>query len=403
MGKTKKAMVPGFRAAAVEAGVRYRDRLDLGLIVADQAGPAVGVFTTNRVKAPSVLLSKKRLKNKRAQAILVNSGNANACVGECGLADAIGSTDAVAGELGIPSAQVLMSSTGVIGEPLPSDVITRAIPDLVARLRPDGLPQFARAIMTTDVKPKLATREVTIGGGRATIAAVGKGAGMIMPNMATMLVYLLTDVEVTGSELKLLLDPAVEDSFNALTIDGDTSTSDAVIMMASGASGLKPAGSAKAWRAFSEALADLCLQLAEEIAADGEGATKMYRVRVTGATSKAEGDKVARRVANSLLVKTAFHAADPNWGRVMMAVGSAGVKLNPDLVAVSFASARGREVEVVKNGAIAPRYSEPRAQKILAATGFDVRIDLGRGAAERTILTCDLSADYVKINAEYRT
>jgi len=394
--------VPGFRAGATPAGVRYRGRLDLGLILADRACSAAGLFTTNQVKAPSVMLCKNRLRGGKARAVLVNSGNANACVGERGMADALLCAAAVAESAGCAPGRVLMNSTGVIGEPLNADRIVRAIPGLVEKAHPHGLPDFARAIMTTDTVPKLARRSLGKGPGRVNIVGVGKGAGMIMPNLATMLVYVLTDAELPAKSLKDALRSAVGDSFQALTIDGDTSTSDAVIVMAGGAARVSPARSARAMAEFSRALDDLCLELAERMAADGEGATKTFKVAVGGARTRAEADKVARRVANSLLVKTALHAGDPNWGRIMMAVGSAGAPLDPDKVGVSFVSGRSR-VEVVKNGAVSPRYSEARAERILAGTGATVAINLGRGKATRTIITCDLSADYVKINAEYRT
>lgn len=391
--------VPGFKAGSVAAGVRYHNRLDLGLIIADQPCAAAGIFTTNQVKAPSVVLAKKRLQNGKARAVLVNSGNANTCVGPRGAADNKRATMSLAKAAGIDPSLVLMNSTGVIGEPLAVDRVTKAIPGLVRSVSSDGLPDFARAIMTTDTRPKLALRKVAIGKGRVVIAGVAKGAGMIMPNMATMLAYILTDAVMDAGSLKKTLAAAADDSFNALTVDGDTSTSDSMIMMASGVSGIKPGRS----RAFNEAVSDLCLELAQDIAKDAEGATRMFKIKVEGAKTKSDADKVARRVANSPLVKTAVHAADPNWGRVMAALGSAGVKLDPDKVSVSFVSEKGSKVLVVKGGALAPGYSEARAGKILSGSGFTIVINLGQGRAARTIFACDLSAEYVKINAEYRS
>ncbi len=402
MNARKKFTVAGFRAGAVMARVRYKGRLDLGLIAADRPVPAAGIFTANRVKAPSVVLDQGRLRSGLAQAVLANSGNANACVGKRGMADALDCTAAAARALSIRPGLVLMSSTGVIGEPLPAKRITAAIPGLARSLKPAGLVDFARAIMTTDTRLKIAERMVAIGRGRVKIAALCKGAGMIMPSLATMLVYILTDAAVPAPALRRMLGLAAEDSFNALTVDGDTSTSDSVIMMASGASGLKIADP-RSRKIFQQALNGLCRELAVALAADGEGATRWFKIAVAGARTRAEADAVARRVANSPLVKTAFHAADPNWGRVMMAVGSAGIALDPDRVDVEFAAANGRKVAVVKNGARAPRYSESVARKVLAGAGFSVNVNLKRGRAARVIYTCDLSAAYVKINAEYRT
>jgi glutamate N-acetyltransferase/amino-acid N-acetyltransferase len=398
-----KISVPGFKAGAVKAGVRYKGRLDLGLILSEYPCPAAGVFTQNRVKAPSVILSKRRLKKGIAQAVLVNSGNANTCVGQRGMKDAEKCTAALAEALGVTPGLALMNSTGVIGEPLPQKKIIASLPALVKRARPEGLDEFARAIMTTDTAPKLAARRVKLGKGRVTIAGIAKGAGMVMPNMATMLAYIISDAHFSPAVLNRMLAGAVDDTFNSLTIDGDTSTSDSVIMMTSGASRIRPEALAKNRRAFSDALNDLCLELTTALAADGEGATKWFKVTVLEARSKKEADRVARRVANSPLVKTAFHAADPNWGRVMMAVGSAGVPINPDRVDVIFKSEKGLKVQVVQNGARAKAYSEPKAVKILSGTGFTVKISLNRGKGTRTIHTCDFSAEYVKINADYRT
>lgn len=401
MSGKRSVVVPGFKAGAAAAGVRYPDRLDLGLILADRPCSAAGLFTRNRVKAPSVVLAERRLESGQVQAVLANSGNANACVGRRGMSDTLRLTNALARRAGINPGLVLMSSTGVIGEPLPADKMAAALPALIKALRPGGLRDFARAIMTTDTTVKLVSRKLRLGRGRVTLAAAAKGAGMIMPDVATMLAYLLTDARLEPPTLRELLAPAVEDSFNALTIDGDTSTNDSVIMMASGASGVRCADSADR-RALAAAVNEICLELAQAMAADGEGATRWFRVQVEGAKSIEEADRVARRVANSPLVKTALHAADPNWGRIMAAVGSAGVRLNPSRVTVSFVGAKN-SVQVVARGSLSPAYSEPRARKILSGQGFAVVIDLGRGQASRVILSCDLSADYVKINASYRS
>ena len=394
--------VPGFRAGAVKAGVRYKNRLDLGIIIADGPVPSAGIFTNNRVKAPSVISNRTKLRGGLAQAVLVNSGNANTCVGPRGKEDVKKCADAVANKAGIKTGLVLTSSTGVIGEPLNTKNIIEAVPSLIAAAGPYGFEDFSRAIMTTDTFAKVAIRKVRTGTKTATIVGTAKGAGMIMPNMATMLAYVLTDAEMSPEALRHVLDKAARDSFNAVTVDGDTSTSDTLIMMASGKSGAAPDKKASTLKSFQEAVNDLCLELAKSIAKDGEGATKMFEVTVTGAKSFRDADKVARRIANSPLVKTAFHAGDPNWGRVMMAVGSAGVAIQPDRIGVRFELGK-KMVSVVEKGACALSYSEKKAAEILAGDGFRVAVDLGQGNDSRTIYTCDLSADYVRINADYRS
>jgi glutamate N-acetyltransferase / amino-acid N-acetyltransferase len=402
MSKKKNIVVPGFKFGAVKAGVKYKGRLDVGLILSDKPCQVAGVFTKNQVVAPSVVISKKRVNNGIAQAVLVNSGNANTCVGKRGLDDVKECTKSLAQITGLSVTNILMNSTGVIGEPLPANKIILSLPFLIQNARPGGLADFSKAIITTDTRPKLFSRTLEFGKKKVTIAATAKGAGMIMPNMATMLVYILTDADITGP-IKSMLTAAVDDTFNALTIDGDTSTSDTVLLIASGASGVKISGKGANSNKFQAALNDICRELTEMIATDGEGATKMFKIVAEGAKTKAEADKIARRVANSPLVKTAFHAGDPNWGRIMMAVGSAGVNLDQNKIDVSFESKKGKEISVVKNGAISATYSENQAEKILSGTDFTVRINLGRGKAARTIYTCDFSAEYVKINAEYRT
>jgi len=399
---TAKVKVAGFQASAQMAGVKHRGRLDLGLIAASRPCPAAGVFTRNRMRAPAVELDERRLKSGIAQAVIVNSGNANTCVGQAGMKSARAATAAVARALGASSGSVLMSSTGVIGEPLPLERVLAAVPALVKSLRPEGLPEFARAIMTTDTFPKLAIRKLTLARRQVVIAGVCKGAGMIMPDMATMLAYLLTDAELSGPAMKKMLRQAVDGSFNAVSVDGDTSTSDSAIMMASGESGVRVERSAASKKAFQAALDDLCLELATMIARDGEGATRLVRVTVEGARTREEADRVARRVANSLLVKTALHAGDPNWGRVMAAVGSAGVPLEMKRVSLWFEDKK-RSMLVAEKAAAAGTYSEEKAARILSGREPGIRINLGRGRVSRTILTCDLSAQYVKINAEYRT
>lgn len=397
--------VPGFLAAAVNAGIKPNKPFDLGLIHAPGGAQAAGIFTRNRVAAPSVVLNRARLRAGQAAAVLVNSGNANTMVGERGRRDTLECTGAVAQALRLPAARVLMSSTGVIGEPLPAEKILAALPGLVAALRPDGFADFARAIMTTDTRRKLTVRRVKLHGRRVTLLGTAKGAGMIQPNMGTMLAYVMTDLAAPAAVLRALLREAAEDTFNAVSVDGDTSTSDTLLLLASGAAGLPPLGASGAARqAVAAALTDLCAELADLIAADGEGATKLFRVEVRSARSRAEADRVARRIANSLLVKTAFHAADPNWGRIAAAAGSAGVAINPRRLEITFVSADGRtRAPVVRQGALDPAYRETNAAKLLQQKQFRVIVALHQGRAARTVSTCDLSAEYVRINAEYRS
>lgn len=398
--------IPGFLAAAVTAGIKKKSsRLDLGLIHAPAGAAAAGLFTTNRVAAPAVVLGRERLRAGRISAVLVNSGNANTAVGPRGRLDTLLCTAAVARRLGLPPQQVLMCSTGVIGEPLPVHRVTDAIPDLVRALRPEGWRDFARAIMTTDTRTKLIARELRLGAIKVRILGAAKGSGMIHPRMATMLVYLLTDAAAPALLLRRLLREAAEDTFNALSVDGDTSTSDTVLLLASGQARNAPLrpGSAAA-RAFLQALKEISAELADLIVADGEGATRLFRVEVSGARTREQADRVARRIANSPLVKTAFHAADPNWGRILAAAGSAGVPLDPARLELGFADESSRrQVLVMKAGAPAPGYREKPAAAILRGKSFRVRLNLHQGRASRTITTCDFSADYVRINAEYRS
>ncbi|MFO8058358.1 MAG: bifunctional glutamate N-acetyltransferase/amino-acid acetyltransferase ArgJ [bacterium] len=403
MVKKTALQVPGFCFAAVPAGIKYRHRPDVGLIIADRPCNCAGVFTTNRVRAPAVRLDKQRLKNNGlAQAIIVNSGNANTCVGDKGHQAALKITRALAKTLSIKNSLCLMSSTGVIGEPLPEHKITDKIPALVKAATPERLPDFARAIMTTDTRPKTASRTFSFNNKKVTLAAAAKGSGMIMPDMATMLAYVVTDARIDTNVLKKALRRASENSFNALTVDGDTSTSDTVIVMAGGKSGCN-CNTGKAYSLFQHALDEICLELAESIAADGEGATRLVRILAKEAKTRKEADAIARRVANSPLVKTALHAADPNWGRIMAAAGSAGVPLDANKVSLRFQDPKGNHVQVVENGALSPRYSETKARRILGSKEVDVILGLGRGSEQRTVLTCDLSAEYIKINAEYRS
>ncbi|MEW6221462.1 MAG: bifunctional glutamate N-acetyltransferase/amino-acid acetyltransferase ArgJ [Thermodesulfobacteriota bacterium] len=392
--------VAGFQAAAVQAGIRYQGRLDLGLIVAEGPATVAGVFTTNLVKAAPVLLGQERVAKGQAQAILVNSGCANACTGTAGMAAARAAAAAVARSLGIAEELVLPCSTGVIGEPLPVERIEAAVPDLVRDLAADGLPAVARAMMTTDTRPKTASRTGLVAGRPVTVAGLAKGAGMIMPNMATMLSFLLTDAALEATALQEALRQAVAESFNAITIDGDTSTNDTVLLLASGRAGHPPLTPADrdGPAAFTALLSDLCQDLAGQIVADGEGVTKEVTIRVRGARTRQEAEQAGRTIANSALVKTAFFGADANWGRILAAAGRSGAWLDPRRVAIAIDG-----VLLVRDGLAVGQEAEAAATAILKGRSFTVTVDLGAGPAEFAIRTCDLSIDYVKINADYRS
>ncbi len=392
--------IKGFKTAAVAAGIRYADRLDLGLIFSEVPAVTAGAFTTNQVKAAPVVLDMERLKQGKAQAILVNSGCANACTGEAGMQAAIAAGNCAALALGIADEMVQVSSTGVIGEQLNVASIKKAMPRLVAGLSPDNFEQVAKAIMTTDTVSKTAYRSVVIGGQEVHFMGMAKGAGMIMPNMATMLAFVLTDAQISFPQLHSALIKGVERTFNRITIDGDTSTNDMVLVMANGAAG-------NPWideetpdnqESFQETLADLLKDLALQIVADGEGATKFITIRVCGAREEQDGEQIARTVANSNLVKTAFFGEDANWGRIIAAMGRSGVRFYPERVDISFG-----DVMIVKDGLGQGKEAEMAATAILKEKNIVVTIDLKDGTGCAEIYTCDFSIDYVKINADYRS
>ncbi|HHK60297.1 MAG TPA: bifunctional glutamate N-acetyltransferase/amino-acid acetyltransferase ArgJ [Desulfobacterales bacterium] len=384
------------------AGIRYQDRLDLGLIACDRPAAAAGVFTTNQVQAAPVLLGRQRLAatGGRCQAVLVNAGIANACTGEQGMSAAAATGRLAAAALGIDEELVQVASTGVIGEPLPEEPFARAMPALVDRLAPERLAEVAQAILTTDTRPKVARRACTLSGRPVVVAGMAKGAGMIMPNMATMLAFILTDAAVAPDRLQQMLAAAVDGTFNAITVDGDTSTNDTVLLLASGMADHAPLtdDAGPAAQDFSRALTEVCRDLALAIVADGEGASKCVAIKVVGAPDRRAADRVARTVANSPLVKTAFFGEDANWGRILGAAGRAGVRFDPQRVAVFFDG-----VQMVAAGRGCGSGAESRATEVLRRPRFTVTIDLGAGPATATVYTCDLSIDYVKINADYRT
>jgi len=392
--------VQGFSAAAVAAGIRYRDRLDLGLILSDRPAVAAGVFTRNRVKAAPVRLDIQRLRQGRAQAIVVNSGNANAATGEQGMGLARQVSELAASGLDIDAELVQVASTGVIGEAMDIAPFKAAMPELIRRLSPDGFSDFARAIMTTDTVPKMVERQVEIGGVRVSILGLAKGSGMIMPNMATMLAFVLTDARIVFPLLREILRQGVEQTFNRITVDGDTSTNDMVLLLANGAvdNPWLDDEQSRDVDIFAGAVHDILAELARMIVADGEGATKLVTVRVEGAREEQDALNAARTIANSPLVKTAFYGEDPNWGRILAALGRSGCPFDPDRVNILF-----DDVLMVESGLGLGEVAEKSAARVLARPEFTVTVQLNEGVESARILTCDLSREYVDINADYRS
>lgn len=391
-------IVKGFQAAGIAAGIKKHGGLDLALIAADRPVAAAGVFTQNRVKAAPVLLCQRRLRPGQAQAILINSGNANACNGPRGQEDARDLTRESARLLSIPEATVLPASTGVIGQPLPVDLIKGALPQLTARLRPDGLAEVAEAIMTTDTRPKTAFVREKLWGQPITLAGLAKGAGMIHPDMATLLAFVCTDAAISAPVLKQLLKLAVNRSFNRISIDGDTSTNDTLLLMASGMAGHPPVTDLAAAAPFGKLLDRLLADLALQIVADGEGVSRVFRVVIEGAASPREARQAAATVATSPLVKTAMTGADVNWGRIMAALGRSGARFDPEQVSIAF----GPHL-VAANGRGRGDAAEAAARELILAGPFTVTINLAAGDFQDFYETCDLTEDYIRINASYRS
>ena len=391
--------VDGFLFGAVKAGIRGKDRLDLALIYCTVPASAAAVFTTNQVKAAPVLLGLERIKGGRVQAVLVNSGIANACTGEEGLARARGASASAALALGINEDLIQVSSTGVIGQQLDMACFDH-LPRLVDGLKTEHAMEVARAIMTTDTVPKTAVRTITIDGRPVKIVGMAKGSGMIQPNMATMLAYIMTDVAVTPTLLQRILTKSVNQSFNRITVDGDTSTNDTVLLLASGQAGnhLIDDPTSPEAALLQGAVDELSRDLALQIVADGEGATKLVTIMVEEARSDHEAEKAARTIANSPLVKTAFFGQDANWGRIIAALGRSGITFDQMAVDIAFDKAR-----IVGNGLWLGTEAEQTATKILRQKSFTVHINLHQGTGSCAIYTCDLSIDYVKINADYRS
>jgi glutamate N-acetyltransferase/amino-acid N-acetyltransferase len=389
--------VNGFTAAGVASGLKRNGKKDLGLIVSAVDASVAGVFTRNRVKAAPVRLDMERIKSGVCRAVVVNSGNANCCTGAEGLSHAAATARWVAGRLGVDEHRVLVASTGVIGEPLPVDKIETAVPPLVQALAPGGFPDLAQAIMTTDTVPKMVEGRGRIGNRNFHVLGIAKGAGMIRPDMATLLCFVVTDAGATPETLQKVLQTAVDQSFNRITIDGDTSTNDTVLLLANGTSGAM-LDTADAREAFQKVLDDVLLQLAKRCVKDGEGATKLVEIRVRGARSAADARAVADSVAHSPLVKTALFGQDANWGRILGAAGRAGVPLEPDRLDLFF-----DDVQMVAGGKGCGKAVEKDATAVLHQPEFTITVDLNLGTGQAAVLTCDLSIDYVKINADYRS
>ena len=391
----------GFRAAGVAAEIKYKGRNDVALIVADAPCSAAAVFTTNKVAAAPVVYDRSVVKGGKVQAILANSGCANACTGEQGLEDARLSALVTAGELGLDPHHVLVASTGVIGRRLPVDRLLagmKAATKALGRTGAHGL-AAAKAVMTTDTRPKEACATVTIGGKKVTVGGMSKGSGMIEPNMATMLGFLTTDAAVSPRMLKRALQLAVGRSFNRLVVDGDESTNDSLFILASGKAGNREIDApGKDFDAFRAALETVCISLARQMATDGEGATKFVTVTVKGAKTERDAERAARAVAKSPLAKTSWFGRDPNWGRVLAAVGYSGAEV-VDMKSEVFYDG----VWAFRFGKVADEKQLARLAKVMQKDAFSVVVDLHLGAAESTIYTCDLSLDYVHINADYTT
>lgn len=391
--------VSGFLFSGICAGIKQNGKRDLGLIYSDVPAQVAGLFTTNAVKAAPVQLDRARMKRGLCQAIVVNSGNANACTGSRGLEDARKMTSFVAENLGINEDLVFSSSTGVIGSPLPIRKIEKGTPELVDRLSPEGWMSTVEAIMTTDTFPKVEVATCRIQGKRVKLCGMVKGAGMIRPDMATMLSFLVTDACIKAPLLQRMLEKAADASYNRITIDGETSTNDTVLLLANGKAG-HPILSRmdRDGEVFQSMLSKVCRSLAESVVKDGEGATKFVEILVRGARNREEAKQAAYGVAHSPLVKTAFFGEDANWGRILCAVGYSGVHIDPNKVDVFFDKA-----PIVKKGMGVGGRMEERAGQILKNKSFKVTVDLHHGTSEFSVLTSDLSIDYVKINASYRS
>ena len=390
----------GFLAAGYASGVKVSGKPDLGLLVCPTGATAAAMFTTNKIVSAAVQINREHMARRKTYAVVVNSGNANACTGKLGLANARKMCATTARYLGVEPDEVLVASTGIIGHQLPMDRVTQGIADaasLLSGLQTGGL-AFARAIMTTDTKLKQAYRELDLARARVRLAGTVKGAGMIGPNLATTLLFITTDVAISKPLLGRALKEAIGDSLNRLTVDGHQSTNDTAILLASGLAGnARITGPSTSYRRFVKALVDLCTDLVHQMALDAEGATRMFKVVIKGAATKADATRAARAIADYPLFKCAVHGGDPNWGRIICAVGSSGAGLNPDRL-----SCRLDDLYVFRHGT--PTNFDPKeASRIVSQQEHTITVNLGVGRCEDFYYGCDLSAEYVRINADYHT
>ena len=393
----KKIVVPGFKFSGIKSGIKKSGEMDLALIFSETPAVTAGVFTTNRIKAAPVKLAIKKIASNKGQSIIINSGNANACTGKQGDKDAKKINTELARKLGISEELVYVSSTGIIGRPLPVNKIEKALPELIKNLSPASMDKAAAAIMTTDTFPKLASKKIKINGKTGTIAGIAKGAGMIRPDMATMLCFLFTDIAINAKALDSALRKAVNKSLNRLTVDNETSTNDTAMIMSNGNLGNTPLTKRSSYyKKFEGALSGVTYELSRMIAEDGEGATKIIEVVVNGARSESDAEKAASAIANSMLVKTAVYGNDPNWGRVISAAGASGAKLIENKIDIFF-----NKVKLVSKGIGTGR--EKTASTLLAGREITITINLGAGKQSAKVLTCDLTEKYIEINAHYTT
>ena len=388
--------IEGVRFASVSAGVRYKGRKDVMLALLDAGSTIAGTFTRSATRSANVLDCQQKIggQSKEGAAIVVNSGNSNAFTGRAGDESVAAICSAVSTVTGVPESRVFTSSTGVIGERLPHDRITAKIDELYNTLDVAGIRGAADAIITTDTFAKGATEEITVDGKPVKIAGIAKGSGMIAPDMATMLVYIFTDAKISQARLQEMVSRETDRTFNCITVDSDTSTSDTLLIGATGTSGANCDDS----KEFVAALHSVMLDLAHQVVRDGEGATKFVEINVTGAATADDARKVALATANSPLVKTAVAGEDPNWGRVVMAVGKSGAKADRDLLSIRFG-----EILVAENGWVSPSYSEEKAAAYMKGQELVITIDLGLGSETATVWTCDLTHNYISINADYRS
>jgi len=393
----EKMGCPGFLTAGVACGLKKNNRKDLGLIYSETSANVAGLFTRNLVQAAPVLLDRQRIATGVCRALIVNSGNANCCTGDQGMQAAMRMGKSAAIGLDVSEDEVLVASTGVIGEPLPVEKIESAVPGLIDAMHQDGVLNLAEAIMTTDTVPKAISRRGELDAKPFTVTGVAKGAGMIRPDMATMLCFVMTDIQASPDVLKKMLVASANRSLNRITVDGDTSTNDTALLMANGVSGVKIKNPAQQ-ETFQVVLDEVLIALAKWLIKDAEGATKLVEIVVKGAVSDPEAHKIADTVANSNLTKTALFGEDANWGRILAAAGRAGVPIEPQKIDIRFGS-----VLMIENGLGCGPAAEAEATKILKQSEYDITIDLKMGSCSASVFTCDFSIDYVKINADYRT